>query len=726
MYCEDRSGSAEVLRAADRLAELGDTGQSAAERLVDWTSGRVPLVDTAALAQLVQTAELAALYDEFRRLLPFGTGGRRGHVGFGPNRLNPTTVALTVQGHCEYLRTNSPASPIVAIANDVRVFNDLTGRYAAISPNPLLGVSSYTLARLAASIYAANGVTVYMTGVSDESKDLTTPQLSHAIRTLEADGGVVISASHNHPDDNGIKVYNRSGAQPIAPQDQELIDIIEGVTRIQRMDLQEAISLGLVLDVNEAIGATYIDLYIDLLRDIPIERGTRVVYTPLCGSGGKTIGAVLERLGYDVLQPPNEGADGTFAAIPFRSPNPEIPEATAPAMRFATLQNVGIVLASDPDADRLGADIRDSSGSWVHLTGNQIATILAYYLLIDERGPRRSGLVVTTAVTTRALRHIVELSPGSVFIGDLPVGFKYVGAVLSDLERTGEYRGTRIDSSALVLAAEESYGFLATPKLRDKDATSAAVYLAALYGRLLKEERTVVEYYHAVLGHIGAFAENNRSIILPVEADISSLMASLRANPPASFGDSSVAAVTDYWDSNEFGPIISETDRLSRNVVRFETPDFSVTVRPSNTEPKLKFYLQAEPAEQLQNLKDTALVRGASERAAKLAEDTYRTLLSRLGLELSHPALALPDVLPLSQKLAFDQNVAPELEMRLQSGRPDTIAIGQWLEQACAEMTPGASPLPALRLPLTRLLNEWRASLGENTYTIVQAWVDGL
>jgi hypothetical protein len=343
-------------------------------------------------------------------------------------------------------------------------------------------------------------------------------------------------------------------------------------------------------------------------------------------------------------------------------------------------------------------------------------------------GPQRKGLVVTTIVTTRALRRIAELSPGSVFIGDLPVGFKYVGAVLSDLESTGEYRGTRADSSTLVLAAEESYGFLATPRLRDKDATSAAVYLSALHGRLLKEERTIVEYYQAVLGHIGAFAENNRSIILLGEAgarDIATLMESLRADPPTSFGDSAVTATTDYWDPDAFGQLISETDRLSRNVVSFETPDFTVTVRPSNTEPKLKFYVQAEPAQEHEHLEGSALVLAANEHAAALAEDIYSALLARLGLELGHAALALPDVLPLPQKLAFEQTIVPELKERLHD-ESDTASISQWLEQACGAMTPGASPLPALRVPLTRLLDEWRDSLGENVYATFQAWVNEL
>ena len=726
---DDRSQSPAVLAAAERLAERGETGSSAAARLRHWTSGRVPLVDTRALEQFVATADDGTLYDEFWRLLPFGTGGRRGHVGFGPNRLNRTTVALTVQGHCEYLRTQGAAAPVVAIANDVRVFNDLAGRYTTVAPNPLLGLSSYELARLAASIYAANGVTVYMVGVADGHRDLTTPQLSHAIRMLEADGGIVISASHNHPDDNGIKVYNRSGAQPIAPQDQELTDIIEGVERIEQVDLDGAVRAGRVRDLDEAVGSSYADLYVELLEDVPGGQGTQIVYTPLCGSGGQTAGHVLRRLGYGVLQPPDQDPDGTFAAIPFRSPNPEIPEATAPAVRFAATMDVGLVLASDPDADRLGADVRDGDGRWVHLTGNQIATILAYYLLLDERGPKRSGLVVTTAVTTRALRRIVELSPGSVLIGDLPVGFKYVGAVLSDLDSSGEYRGTRIDPGSFVLAAEESYGFLATPHIRDKDATSAAVYLAALHARLLREGSTMVRYYQAVLEHIGAFAEKNRSIILLGEAgarEIASLMASLRDDPPATLGGREVTGFTDYWDTGEFGPVISETDRLSRNVVTLSTPEFSVTIRPSNTEPKLKFYLQAEPTPDLAQLEGAALVRAADERAAALAEDVYRALLARLGAELSDAALGLPDVLPLSEKLQFDAAVIPELRKRLRDAGADVGEIERWLEEACAAMTPGASPLPALRLPLARLLDESVADLDDRDVGRIRAWVDAL
>jgi phosphoglucomutase/phosphomannomutase len=685
------------------VAAVGDLKQrgeaAAARRLAQWASGEVPLVDTEALVRFVETADLSAIYDEFRQLLPFGTGGRRGHVGFGPNRVNPTTVALTVQGHCEYLKAQSQGPHTVAIANDVREFHDLAGRYIAVDPNPLLGVSSYSLARLAASIFAANGITVYMTGVEDDVRDLTTPQLSHAIRTLGADGGVILSASHNHPDDNGIKVYNRAGAQPIAPQDQQLSDVIERVTSVAAMDFDEAVEQGLVRDLSAALGDAYVDLYAELVRDIPVEPGTRIVYTPLNGGGARSIGTVLERLGYDVLQPPGEAADGTFAAIPFRSPNPEIPEATAPAIRFASEQDVGFVLASDPDADRLGADARDADGRWVHLTGNQIATILGYFLLVDPSGPRRTGLIIATAVTTRALRAIVERSPGSRFIGDLPVGFKYIGATLNDLE-----------PDDFVLGAEESYGFLATPAIRDKDATSAAVYLAALHARLAGEGRTVVDYYYDVLADIGAFAENNRSIILLGEAgarDIAALMASLRAEPFETLAGSAVTAVTDYWDS-AFGEITAETDRMSRNVVGFQTAGFTVTVRPSNTEPKVKFYLQAEPAAEVAGLEGAALVQAASERASALAEQVYAALLERLGVTLSHAAHALPDVLPLAQKVAFDERVLPQLQTRLREDDP--AALRAWLVQECAAMTPGANPLPALRGPLRRLAD--------------QAWVD--
>jgi phosphomannomutase len=387
------------------------------------------------------------------------------------------------------------------------------------------------------------------------------------------------------------------------------------------------------------------------------------------------------------------------------------------------------VLASDPDADRLGADVRGGDGSWTHLTGNQIATILGYYLMLDPDGPRRRGLVVATAVTTRSLRRIVELSPGSVLIGDLLVGFKYIGAVLSELERTGSYRGTRADPSQLVIAAEESYGFLATPAIRDKDATSAAVYLAALHCRLAAEGRTMLDYFHGVLEQIGAFAENNRSIILLGEAgarEIASLMESLREDPPPAFGDAPVVEVTDYWDTDTFGPVISATDRQSRNVVSFRTADFTVTVRPSGTEPKLKFYLQAEPAPSFSKLRGAELVRAAESRAAELAEGVYRALLSRLGVGLSDAALALPDVLSLEQKLSFDSEVVPPLRERLHAGPVDPDEIGAWLSEACAAMTPGSSPLPALRAPLARQLGEWRAELGEEDLAALQAWVDRL
>ena len=237
---------AALTKISKQLADrYGAQGKAAANRLQTWLEGAVPLGFPEILARHLEEQHVPLLFDAFWQVLPFGTGGRRGRVGYGSNRFNPTTVAMTVQGHCNYLSAAFPGKELsVIVANDVRVFNDFAGVYRFLgSGHPLLGTSSRSIAKLACEIYAGNGVVAYLAEPEADQSLLSTPELSFIIRKLQAAGGVNISASHNPPDDNGIKVYDEYGGQPIAPHDQRLADAMDQVTDVRRIPFAEALLL---------------------------------------------------------------------------------------------------------------------------------------------------------------------------------------------------------------------------------------------------------------------------------------------------------------------------------------------------------------------------------------------------------------------------------------------------------------------------------------------------
>jgi len=711
------------LRAvADLLAErYGALGQAAAGRLERWLSNEVPFAFADVLERHLLPEHVGLLFDAFWQVLPFGTGGRRGRVGYGANRLNPTTLALTIQGHCNFLRRRFGAGPIeVVVANDVRVFADVTGSYGFLGPaHPLLGLSSRALAKLACEIYAGNGITAYLPTPNDDQATLSTPELSHAIARLAAKGGVNLSASHNPPDDNGVKVYDEFGSQPVAPEDQELLDLMAEVTEIHARPFADALGEGLVKPLPTALHEDYVAGYVRHYADFfAPSLAVPIVYTPLCGVGDSTAGDVLRALGFPVRVPPAERADGSFAVIPFRSPNPEVPQSTLPARRFADEEGATIVLSSDPDADRVGCEVKLRDGSWYHLDGNQIAAILGYALMVDPAGPRRKGLVIETLVTTKLLGKVVEARGESQLIDDLLVGFKYVADVLKRLSREGRYRGVTARPEDLVLAAEESHGVIALPHILDKDSAPACMYLAGLHQRLSREGRTLFDYYLSILEHLGGYDTVNRSIMLAGASGMArkdAIMAWLRSSPPATLGGHRVLRVVDYWDAEKFGPLVSESERLPRNVIQVFTERFVITVRPSGTEPKLKFYCQLLPpaqptgASQAQGSALLAEIRAEAEATARLV---YNDLLRPINEGLGEVGLLLTDLIELPRKRDFENRTIPALREAIAGGKLDSVeALSAWLRQEAGGLLPGADPLPALRQPLEPLAARWREEM---------------
>ncbi|MFQ5740408.1 MAG: hypothetical protein ACE5JX_15475 [Acidobacteriota bacterium] len=693
----------------------GDFGRGAGNRLRQWISGRVPRASPEMLEKHLEARHLELLFDAFWQVLPFGTGGRRGKVGYGCNRLNPATVAMTVQGHCDYLwasgRQDSERS--VVVANDVRVFNDIAGVYDFLGQDhPLLGVSSRSLGRLACEIYGGNGVVAYFADPAQAQAMMTTPELSYLIDQLGAAGGINLSASHNPPDDNGIKVYDSYGSQPVAPEDQRLVDAMEKATDVRSLPFEEALEQGFIRDVPAPLHQAYIETYVNLYEGIESPRSEiPVVYTPLCGSGLTTVGDVLRRLGFPLIVPPEQGPDGTFGVIPFKAPNPEVPQSTQLATAFADREGAGIVLSSDPDADRVGVEVKLGDGSWYHFDGNQIAALLCYFLMLDPQGPCRKGLVIETLVTTKILGRIVEEAGDSCCIDDLLVGFKYVADVLKRLARTGRYRNLSSSPEQLVLAAEESHGIMMIPTIRDKDATPAAMYLAALHQRLCREDRNLLDYYVQILEELGGYDNVSRSILMAGAEGMlrkARIMRSLRSSPPKVLGGQPVLRVVDYWDEEIFGTFASETEKLPRNVIQIFTDAFVITVRPSGTEPKLKLYCQLLPQGEPSTARGISLLREVRAQAEKISRLVYNDLLGRIDFVLGQAAMLLPDIVDLDRKRHFERVTTPHLLQALEKGSFRRLSdLLSWLREEATGMTPGANPLPALKAPVACLCRQW-------------------
>jgi phosphoglucomutase len=707
----------------------GQLGEKAGERLRDWLDGDIPYAYPEVLAQHLDETHLALLLDAFWQVLPFGTGGRRGPVGYGPNRLNPSTVAMTVQGHSQYLQRQTRSGELaVVVANDVRVFRDNAGVYGFLgNDHPMLGVSSRSLARLACEIYAGNGIIAYLAEPENDHAVISTPELSFFIVQLHGAGGINLSASHNPPDDNGIKVYDSFGSQPVAPEDQRLADAMELARDIRRLPFAEGRESELIRGVPKELHQGYIETYLRAYDHVYQPRADLpIVYTPLCGCGVTTVGDVLSRLGFRLLIPEDQRMDGSFAVIPFKAPNPEVPEATSPAKAFAEQHQVDIVLSSDPDADRVGLEIRLADRNWYHFDGNQIAAILCYFLMLDAQGPRRRGLVIETLVTTKILGRIVAEVGDSWIIDDLLVGFKYVADVLKTLEREGRYANVSCSPGDLVIAAEESHGVVVVPGIRDKDATPACMYLAALYQRLYDEGRTLLDYYAQILRELGGYDNVNRGITLAGAEGMlkkDRIMSSLREDPPDRIGGLPVRNFVDYWDQERFGPFRSNTDRLPRNVLQVFTDNIVITIRPSGTEPKLKFYCQLLPNGEPVQGHGTQILQGLRTRADGVSAQIYNELLLRIDESLGGAALLLPDIIDLERKKHFEQTTMPGLHKALRSQAGGGLeGILDWLRQESAQMTPGADPLPALKRSVGYLCRTWRNDPGMGLVQELEHW----
>jgi len=629
------------------------------------------------------------LLDSFYRILPFGTGGRRGAVGVGPNRINQDTIVTSVQGHVNWMRRRFPDQALrVVVAYDVRIFHDLRGLYDASVPNPLLGMRSRDFARLAAAVYAANDVEVY-TVKGDDGYLLSTPELSFAIRHLQAQGGLNISASHNHPDDNGAKFYMPSGGQPVPPYDEEMAKEVEAVSEVPSEDFERAAQAGKVKWWDSTCHDRYLSE--NLSRSIdPDARRALIVYTPLHGTGLHTVGDVLARAGFDMrLVERQATGDGEFPAVKFRIPNPEVPESMELVSAEAQRLGADVGLATDPDADRLGV-VAPQDGGWRLFTGNEIAVVLAAYI-IETRRERGSlppqPFLVKTAVTTELLTRIAQTNNVQI-VGDLLVGFKYVGQVLDEITTHGRFGSVRATAADFLLAAEESNGVLVSPALRDKDAAGGALLLAELCARLRQRRQTLGSYLNEVYRRYGYAANTGFSLIMEGISGsqrVARIMDRLRAHPPAAVEERGLGRTVDYWDEKKFGPIRSETDRSSRNFVQLQYDGgLMIAVRPSGTEPKIKFYVEQvfDPAADWAGEGFAPARKAMDEASRKSTQAFVEQVLRLVDIELPRAAFLVSSLVSLDNRIDFTRHFLPELEEQLRSASArDADQLSVWVDQ---------------------------------------------
>ncbi|WP_028608263.1 phospho-sugar mutase [Paenibacillus harenae] len=525
-----------------------------------------PLIDAGTKEELRAIAgQEKEITDRFYRDLEFGTGGLRGVMGAGTNRLNAYTVGKATQGLANWLLANAAADakPSVVIAHDSRN-------------------NSPEFALDAALVLAGNGITTYLF----ESLR-PTPQLSYAVRELKASSGIVITASHNPPEYNGYKAYGADGCQLIPEEAEQVIaaiGLISGFDEVKRIGREAAEAQGLLRWLGEEADRQFIDTIVaqslnaDLLKNGLGDKFS-VVFTPLHGTGNMPVREVLKKAGFSKVHivPEQEQPDGYFSTV--KSPNPEEREAFTLAIKLAQQVGADIIVGTDPDADRMGAVVKNNEGEYVVLSGNQSGALMVHYVLsqLKERGSLPDNGVVVKTIVTSELGAEIARSYG-VSVEDTLTGFKYIGEKMTQYEQSGE--------RSFLFGYEESYGYLTGTYARDKDAVVASLLIceaAAYYSNQGKTLYDVLLELYAKFGFYLEALESRTLKGLDGVQKIAAIMEDWRRNPPVEVGGISVTDVLDY---------ASGLDGLRpENVLKFTLADGSwFCLRPSGTEPKIKVY----------------------------------------------------------------------------------------------------------------------------------------
>ncbi len=513
--------------------------------------------------------------ERFYKDLEFGTGGLRGIIGAGTNRMNKYTVGKATQGLANYILKNNPdgAKMGVAIAYDSR----------NMSPE---------FAERSALVLNANGIKAY---VFDELRP--TPELSYAVRALGCTAGIVVTASHNPPEYNGYKVYWADGAQVVYPKDKGIIGEVNAISDfslIKTMDRKEAEEKGLFNVIGKEIDDGFIKaIKAQAVRPEEIKKAEDmvIVYTPLHGTGNKPVRRVLSEVGFKnvYVVPEQEKPDENFSTVGY--PNPEDPKAFTLAIELAKEKNAEIVVGTDPDADRIGVVIRDEKGNYDILTGNMTGALLTEYVL---NGRKEKGLlpenaaVIKTIVTTEMVRAIAESYNAELI--EVLTGFKFIGEKIKQFEED--------HSHTFVFGFEESYGCLSGTYARDKDAVGAAMLVCEMAAYYKNRGMTLHDALEELYKKYGFYKEGVKSVTLKGidgAEKIGKIMAYLRENTPEGFGGNKVLTVKDY-KSGVFTDVAtgnkSESPLPASDVLYYNLEDRAwLCVRPSGTEPKIKFYM---------------------------------------------------------------------------------------------------------------------------------------
>lgn len=494
--------------------------------------------------------------DAFYRTLEFGTGGLRGVMGIGTNRMNKYIVAMTTQGFSNYIAENNPGKQIkTVISYDSRN-------------------NSREFAKITARVMAANGFDVYL------FEDIRpTPELSFAVRELKADAGVMLTASHNPKEYNGYKAYWNDGAQLTSPHDELVIEKVNAITDLSQVKMQDD-------DKNiTIIGEDMDKIYLEKVKSISInsecikkQKDLKIVYTPLHGTGISLVPKALKAYGFENVICVKEQSipDGNFPTCV--SPNPEEPAALEMGIKLAKEIDADMLLATDPDADREAIAVKDNKGEWIILNGNQTASLLTYYLLSANKNAnalKGNEYIIKTVVTTDLINRIAE--DFSVEYFDVLTGFKHIASKIREHEGKKRYIG----------GGEESFGYLIGDFVRDKDAVSACCILAEMVACLKEEGTNLYDFLLQLYTKYGFYQEKQVSITRKGKTgaeEIQKMMMDFRNNPPKQLDNDEVVEIIDYLDTEK-------TQLPKSNVLQYLLKSGSkVSVRPSGTEPKIKFY----------------------------------------------------------------------------------------------------------------------------------------
>jgi len=570
------------------------------EKINLWLSGNYDADTKAKIQQLLDEGKETELTDSFYKDLEFGTGGMRGEMGVGSNRMNKYTVGSATQGFANYLKANFTGESIsVAIAHDSR------------------NNASY-FAKVAADIFSANGIKVYL------FKELRpTPELSFAVRHLGCNAGLVITASHNPREYNGYKAYWNDGSQVVAPHDK---NIVAEVNKIQSVDeINFTGNPDLITSIGEEIDAEYLKtIQVNSINPAVITRqkDLKIVYSSIHGTGITLVPKALKLLGFEDVNVVEAQAEpnGDFPTVVY--PNPEETEAMTLAMNLAKEIDADLVIATDPDADRVGAAVKNPAGEWVLLNGNQMASLIIYYLLDAwKKAGKLTGkeFIAKTIVTTNIIDKMCETQGVKCY--NTLTGFKFIAAVIRELEGKEKFIG----------GGEESYGYLIGDAVRDKDAVASCAMIAELTAYAKDNGKSLFDFLTSMYMENNFYYEGLISLTKKGKAgaeEIQKMMADLRSNVPATVAGSEPVTVIDYTNLTstdlKSGVITSIPTGLgmeASNVIQLVLADGTkVSARPSGTEPKIKFYVSVnEPLEKAEDF--DAVLAKLKQKVSAIQED---------------------------------------------------------------------------------------------------------